>query len=1021
MWRLGRASVRAWARAYSGPVGAAGDGAAATAANAWDRGGKTTANSLSPLQDKIRKLVNDNPACVSLVQVGSFYELYFHQAEVYGPRLGLKVALRNTTNFEVPMAGFPVYQLEKYVKMLVHDWGESVAIVDQSRAPGQQDGVVHRRVLRIVTPGTLVDESFMNWSRNNYLLAIALPPEVAAAPAMDAKASAAAAGADKGDANAKASAAATKSEASGAEGSQGATIPIGAAETAAAAAAYTVDPAATSSAVEEGARAATSSAEEGTECTAAASGAGAAGAAAAAASAALDPSLEVGLAWLDVSLGEFHLQQSTLGQLLSDVARIAPSEIILSKSLEGLRSPLLQSLNRFFVRFQPARHADLMLNLAVAHFRLPRTTDAYRVIDAMSRRQQTAAHMALSYVAINLPEYTPVFEPPRHHHSREVLQMDARTRDALELTARSTLATGTLLSTVKRTVTDSGARTLRQWIGAPVMDLAELRRRHDCVEAMQSTALRQRLRQLLACTDDFVRAAQRLLLGAGDPVQQLMSIASAMVVASDVRRLLEAELPPRYAHLKGVLDEVPTNLAEEILDTFEGGEARQANEAEEELEDEVEGEVEGEESHEPSSYDASIERYRRKTPALPASAALPSPGSSAPFSVRPTYNQTLADAHREHTRLWQHQRHVLERLTATLQRHDRRLRVVAKLTHGKHTDVLQLRAPEAVLAMVAPLLDGVRERRKTTVIVQPEEWRRAKDDLNRQEACILAEEERIVLQLRRRAVARLDEIRRVGRSLDYLDVTASFLVLAHEHRLVRPRFVSGARLEVDEGRHLVVEASMKQLGQQFVPNDTRLAPRGQRLWVVTGPNMGGKSTFLRQNALIVILAQMGCFVPARRCTMGLVDRIFSRIGASDDILRDMSTFMVEMAETSAILNHATPRSLAVVDELGRGTSGREGLAIAYGALVALLTANRCRTMFATHYGRELQLLLSADGVDQKHIGYYMTGIAATAAFVLDHRLTAGISARLYAFEVARMAGFPPHALQVAQRAYEKMQ
>lgn len=1011
MWRLQGTNVCAW-RAYGAPAAAAAAGAAAAG---WDRGGKTTANTLSPLQDKIRRLVNDNPACVSLVQVGSFYELYFHQAEVYGPRLGLKVALRNTTNFEVPMAGFPVYQLEKYVKMLVHDWGESVAIVDQSRAPGQQDGVVHRRVLRIVTPGTLIDESFMNWSTNNYLLAIALPPEVAAAAraapaaaAPRAAPAAAAAGAAKGDAEYASVAADTSGDASGTEG---APVAIGLAQRAAAAAAHTAGGSASASRAEDGAGGATSGADEAGVGAATSSGTADAGAAAA-----LDPSLEVGLAWLDVSLGEFHLQQSTLGHLLSDVARIAPSEIILSKSLEGVRSPLLLSLNRFFVRFQPARHPDLMLNLAAAHFRLPRTTDAYRVIDAMSRRQQTAAHMALSYVAVNLPEYTPVFEPPRHHHNRLVLQMDARTRDALELTARPALATGTLLSTVKRTVTDSGARMLRQWIGAPVMDHAELRRRHDCVEAMQSVALRQRLRQLLASTDDFVRAAQRLLLGAGDPVQQLVSIASAMVVAADVHRLLEAELPPRYAHLKGVLDHVPTNLAEEILDTFEAGDARHTNEGEDDAEGD-DGEAESE--PEPSSYDASIERYRRKAPELPA--AEPAPAASRAFSVRPTYNQTLADAHREHARLWQQQRHVLERLTATLQRHDRRLKVVAKLTHGKHTDVLQLRAPEAVLATVAPLLDGVRERRKTTVIIQPEEWRRAKDDLNRQETCILAEEERIVLELRRRAVACLGDIRRVGRSLDYLDVTASFLVLAHEHNLVRPRFVPGARLEVDEGRHLVVEASMKQLGQRFVPNDTRLAPRGQRLWVVTGPNMGGKSTFLRQNALIVILAQIGSFVPARRCTMGLVDRIFSRIGASDDILRDMSTFMVEMAETSAILNHATPRSLAVVDELGRGTSGREGLAIAYGALVALLTANRCRTMFATHYGRELHLLLSADGIDQKHIGYYMTGVAAAAAFVLDHRLTAGISARLYAFEVARMAGFPPHALQVAQRAYEKMQ
>ena len=181
---------------------------------------------------------------------------------------------------------------------------------------------------------------------------------------------------------------------------------------------------------------------------------------------------------------------------------------------------------------------------------------------------------------------------------------------------------------------------------------------------------------------------------------------------------------------------------------------------------------------------------------------------------------------------------------------------------------------------------------------------------------------------------------------------------------------------------------------------------------------------MRQNALIVILAQTGSYVPADKATIGVVDRIFTRIGASDDLYNDMSTFMVEMVETSNILKNATPRSLAIVDEIGRGTSGKEGLAIAYATLLGLLNDNKCRTLFATHFGKELQELLVENSIDQSNIRYFRTRVITRGTvegdFIIDHSLEPGISERSHALQVAKMAGFPENSLEIAEKVLDRL-
>lgn len=242
-------------------------------------------------------------------------------------------------------------------------------------------------------------------------------------------------------------------------------------------------------------------------------------------------------------------------------------------------------------------------------------------------------------------------------------------------------------------------------------------------------------------------------------------------------------------------------------------------------------------------------------------------------------------------------------------------------------------------------------------------------------------------------------------------------MLANERNLVCPKVDESNKLEVVNGRHLMVEEGLSARSlETFTANNCELAK--DNLWVITGPNMGGKSTFLRQNAIIVILAQIGCFVPCSKARVGIVDKLFSRVGSADDLYNEMSTFMVEMIETSFILQGATERSLAILDEIGRGTSGKEGISIAYATLKYLLENNQCRTLFATHFGQELKQIIDnkcSKGMSEK-VKFYQSGITDLGGnnFCYNHKLKPGICTKSDAIRVAELAGFPMEALKEAR-------
>lgn len=866
----------------------------------------------------MRRIIDANPGCVCLVQVGSFYELYFEQAEHFGPQLNLKVATRKTSNFAIPMAGFPLFQLQKFVKMLVQDLEVNVAIVDQyPDTVRTSDSIIHRKISRIITPGTLVDETFLNYNENNFLAAIQFPAN------------------------------------------------------------YTLTPA--------------------------------------------DPDASVGLSWIDISVGEFYVQHTTLGDLVTDIARINPSEIILPKDLqpENLLSGQwfadLQDLRKYFVRYHKTVYKDQKLQFK-SDIRATR-----KKIESFSVREEAAMNMILSYVKVNLPESNPSIDIPQQYFNSRYLQMDSRTREALELTERftghGTSVVGSLLTTIRRTVSPSGHRLLTQWIESPILDVTELRKRQAFVDLFLGNGFFCiQLRAHIGRVGDFIRSIQRLSFASTNYVSQLQTVAEGLIKLQNIQDFLNSQ--KSHLNSKELIElmesfVVPVDIAHEIQNTLY---------EEEELANELSAEIDPAELDppeldlaEPFSMDAFsnslVERYRDKIlqPLFQ-------------FAVRPDYRDDLQVLHKQFNELMAQEQQIVDNLKQQLD-FDPKLSIVKKAQHGRLSNVIHISGKKKLIDFVYENFPHeVREKRKASLIYQPPNWSKLQTDLIEKAEAIHQIEREIILELRDKALLQTSQMRQVSKLVDYLDVTASFAVLAKECKFVRPKLVKSSQLNITAGRHAVVESSLKATGEMFTPNDTKVGSEGN-LWIISGPNMGGKSTYLRQNALIVILAQMGCFVPATAASLGIVDRIFTRIGASDDLFSDLSTFMVEMVETSNILKHATSRSLAIVDEIGRGTSGKEGLAIAYATLVNLLEVNKCRTLFATHFGKELHSLLNVDGVDQNKIRYYRTRVAQNdeLGFIINHSLEPGISERSYAFEVAKMAGFPPRALDLATRALKLLE
>jgi DNA mismatch repair protein MutS len=666
------------------------------------------------------------------------------------------------------------------------------------------------------------------------------------------------------------------------------------------------------------------------------------------------------LAWVEVSTGEVGARLVEARTLASAVARLDPAELLVPDRL--LQAPGLHELFRdwksVLVPLPGARFDSTNGRKRLETLYGVGTLDAF---GSFARPELAALGAVVDYVELTQKGRLPRLQPPRRQADGGALEIDPATRRNLELTRTlSGERQGSLLDVIDRSVTGAGARLLAERLAAPLTDPATIDCRLDAVAAfVADEALRADLRQRLRRAPDLARALSRLSLGRGGP-RDLACIRDALAAAAEIGGRLA-----RAGTLPAEIAEAGRNLGH---------------------------------------HQVLVERLGRAlAPELPLFAR------DGGF---------IAQGYAENLDELRMLRDESRKLIAGLQSRYAGETGVASLKI-KHNNVLgffiEVSANHAEKLFA---LDGFIHRqtmanaaRFTTV-----ELGELESKLSSAADRALAVELRLFEDLVGEVTARAEAVALAADALARLDVASALAELAAERRHVRPRVDATTAFSVKAGRHPVVEAALAATGEPFVPNDCELSET-QRLWLLTGPNMAGKSTFLRQNALIVLLAQIGAFVPAESAHVGVVDRLFSRVGAADDLARGRSTFMVEMVETAAILNQASGRSLVILDEIGRGTATFDGLSIAWATLEHLHEVNRCRALFATHY-HELTALssrLAALACRTMRVKEWQGDV------VFLHEVAIGAADRSYGLHVARLAGLPAAVLDRAEEVLRALE
>ena len=789
------------------------------------------------------------PDALLFYRMGDFYELFFDDAVAAAEALDIALTKRGKhLGEDIPMCGVPVHSHDTYLERLIRK-GFKVAVCEQVEDPAEakkrgSKSVVARAVQRLVTPGTLTEETLLDARAHNYLAALAK----------------------------------------------------------------------------------------------------------------LGGEDAFGLAWTDVSTGEFAVTSLALASLGAELARLSPGELLVPETLTDLEN-LAQSGARLTalpsIRFESgSAERRLKAHLGVS------ALDAF---GSFTRPELGAMGALLDYVELTQVGRMPALMPPRRVAASDTMAIDAATRANLELV--KTLqgeSAGSLLATIDRTVTGAGARELASRLAAPLTDPAAINRRLDAVEwFFEARDMRRDCRAALKSAPDIARALSRLSLGRGGP-RDLAAIRDGLSAAHGLASRLEAAPPsilplPELigsdcASLSGVAAPLQARLAAMLADELpllarDGGFIAKGASAELDetraLRDDARKLIAGLQAKYASETDIAALKVRHNNVLGYYIEVPPRHGeklTKEPFSATYIHRQTMANA----------MRFTTPELASLASR-------IAEAA-GRALEIELAMFDELVAATVA-------------------------------EASVLS---------------------RAAAALAALDATSALAELAAERRHVRPRVDESLAFEVNAGRHPVVEAALAKAGEQFVPNDCELGPK--HLWLLTGPNMAGKSTFLRQNALIAIMAQMGAFVPADEAHIGVVDRLFSRVGAADDLARGRSTFMVEMVETAAILNQAGERSLVILDEIGRGTATYDGLSIAWAAVEHLHEVNRSRALFATHY-HELTVLAEKLG---SLANATMKVKEWKGDVVFLHEVGPGAADRSYGIQVAKLAGLPAPVIARAQ-------
>jgi DNA mismatch repair protein MutS len=783
-----------------------------------------------------------HPGCLLFFRMGDFYELFDEDAVTAHKALGITLTERTKG---VPMAGVPFHAAEGYLRRLVEQ-GFRVAVCEQVQDPKEAKGVVERAVLRVVTPGTLVDDSLLDAGESNRVAAMV--------PATNDRAGA--------------------------------------------------------------------------------------------------------LAWAELSTGAFACVELTNSELIDEIARLSPAELLLPEGTEA--SPALAAaaparLERAGWTFAPRDGGDLLRK----HFGVA-SLSGYGLQD-----EGAAAGAAGALLRYMLDTQASVagdaglrhLQPPRPLARERFVNIDAACLRALEIerTYRSGGSEGTLLRAMEQPRTAMGRRLIRQWLVQPSRDLDEIRSRHDRVGALLGND--QARADTLACLEgvqDVARIAARTSLGRATP-RDLAALGRSITNAS----LLAQALPAHAA-----FDADRAQLRETCVEL--GGLARLITDA---CVDEPPSHMR-EGGLFRDGFDSELDEARLL--------------------------QRDADSW-----LTKYQQGLIERTGIPS------LKVGYNRVFGYYIEVTNAHA-ERIPADFAR-----RQTVKNAERCVTPELREFEVKVLSAERRAIDREQRLFADLCTRAGAALSNLQTLADAVAQLDTLTAFAATARALGHARPTMTEQPVLLVTGGRHPVLE---RTLGRRFVANDCELGPAdASTLALITGPNMAGKSTYIRQNALIVILAHAGAFVPAESATVGLVDRVFTRVGSGDELHLGQSTFMVEMLETARILHQATERSLVVMDEIGRGTSTLDGLSLAW-SIAEQLAARGCRTLFATHYHEITSLSDRLPRVRNLHV----TVREWEDGIVFLHRIEAGRADRSYGIHVAKLAGLPREAVSRAEEILESL-
>ena len=668
------------------------------------------------------------------------------------------------------------------------------------------------------------------------------------------------------------------------------------------------------------------------------------------------------LAWLDISTGDVRYSPCPVMRLGPELARLAPAEVLIS---DTATPELLEVIADSGATSTPL--AQTMFDSAAGVERLA-TAFGVSTLDGLGdfgRADIAALGALIEYLTATQKGQLPLLRQPQCEARDDFVAIDAATRRNLELTQTlSGEKSGSLLSVVDRSVTAAGARLLYRRVTTPSQRLDAIDERASSVQFFcENSGVRSALRSALKQLPDIERALGRLALERGGP-RDLVSLGNGMTQAAEVYGLLEKHDLPKLlegskADLVGnnaLLSELDQALvANPPLMTRDGGFVA-------------------------AGYSAELDEVT---------------------SLRNEARSVIAGMQADYA--------TLSGVTTLKIKHNNVLGYFIETT-----------AAHAQRMLTAPLSETFIHRQTTANAV-----RFTTVELGELETKILNAAGRatgleleIFEGLRRTVLDRAAALQALAISIAEIDVASAFAELAMSGGWVRPILNNSRDFVIEQGRHPVVEAALKsQSSSVFVANDCTLKSAEDMIWLLTGPNMAGKSTFLRQNALIALLAQAGSYVPAARAEIGVVSQIFSRVGAADDLARGQSTFMVEMVETAAILNQADDRALVILDEIGRGTSTYDGLSIAWATLEHLHDVNRCRALFATHYHELTQLSAKLDHVDNATV----TVREWQGDVVFLHEVKKGAADRSYGVQVAKLAGLPQSVLERARVVLEALE